>query len=928
MGATALQAAVEVRTRRLSRVRATPAAFAVERLRFRRAPLAAAVVWLGFGIGLERSAYQPAVVLAAALVLLGGLVGAALGWARRVAWVPVAGVWIVLGMAAAEWRTSPGLGTVNAYADGLQREVRGRVVRVRTLPARVAGPEVDRVEAWEAAEETVEDSGGALSVDVAVERLERVTPDWAELVPASGIVRLTLYAGKGALPALECGQEVAGALRLWGLDRFNDPGAWQYADYLAGQGISVRASAAAAALRVIGREPPGWRCRLQAAQAWASARLLGYVESGVNRGLPGAARLNLVDARMLAAMLFGDRMGLDQALRTGFERTGTFHLFVVSGLHIALLAGGILWGLRRMRVPEWAATLVTIAAAAGYAALTGLGQPAQRSLGMVSVFLVARLLSRGRDSLQALGAAGVAMLVWDPASAFEAGFQMTALAVVAIAGIGRPLAERWFLSYGRAAGEVFRARRMRLDARLGQLRLTLEMLGEGLAEVWGWTWLRNAPGWTVRGVVWTAELALLGIVTELVMALPMAMYFHRAALFALPANMVVLPVIAVLAPAAVGTFVGSLVSPWVAVAPGAATALLLHGVTGVIGRISGLAAADWRVCGPSWEVGGGVLVVLGGVCWAVRRHKRWALVGAAVLPGVALAVLWPRGVDRRVGVLEVTALDVGQGDAVVVVGPGGRVMLVDAGGPVGRGASEVVAGFDVGEEVVAPYLWSRGVSRLDVVVLTHAHTDHMGGMPAVLRDLRPRELWVGPAQPRSGLYRALLAEADQLGITVRRLAAEDALRWDGMDVYGLSPAVGYGNPGAPRNDDSLVLRMQYGQSSVLLEGDAERASEAGMVARGLGAVTLLKVGHHGSNTSSTEGFLAAARPVDAVVSDGRRNSFGHPKAETIARIAAKGTHLFRVDELGATTFYLSADGKIREKTGLGELPAHGLPSPH
>jgi competence protein ComEC len=296
---------------------------------------------------------------------------------------------------------------------------------------------------------------------------------------------------------------------------------------------------------------------------------------------------------------------------------------------------------------------------------------------------------------------------------------------------------------------------------------------------------------------------------------------------------------------------------------------------------------------------------------------------ACALPGIAALVLWPEPVVRTARALEVTALDVGQGDSLVVVGPTGKTMLVDAGGPIGRnGAAETVAssGFDVGEEVVSAYLWSRRVRRLDVVVLTHAHTDHMGGMPAVLRNFRPRELWVG-IDPGSALYRALLAEAARLGIRVRHLAADDALRWDGVDVYALSPEVSYRNAGAPRNDDSLVLRMQFGRASALLEGDAERPSELAMVAAGrVKAVTLLKVGHHGSNTSSTAEFLAAAAPEDAVVSAGRGNSFGHPRAEAIARIAGEGTHLFRVDEFGATSFFLTADGKVREAAGFGELP--------
>jgi competence protein ComEC len=261
-------------------------------------------------------------------------------------------------------------------------------------------------------------------------------------------------------------------------------------------------------------------------------------------------------------------------------------------------------------------------------------------------------------------------------------------------------------------------------------------------------------------------------------------------------------------------------------------------------------------------------------------------------------------------VLEVTALDVGQGDSLFAVNPEGGSMLVDAGGPIGGfGAAEVVTSFDVGEEVVSPYLWSRRLRTVDVLVLTHAHTDHMGGMPAVLENFRPRELWVG-VDPHSALYAALLAQAQRLGVRVRHVHAGDQMKWGSVDVKVLAPGATYSNPNSPRNDDSVVLRLQSGQASALLEGDAERPSEEAMVAAGFGPVTLLKVGHHGSKTSSTPDFLHMAHPAYAVVSDGRGNPFGHPRAEVITRFAEAGTRLYRIDEMGLTTFLLAPGGAV------------------
>jgi competence protein ComEC len=311
--------------------------------------------------------------------------------------------------------------------------------------------------------------------------------------------------------------------------------------------------------------------------------------------------------------------------------------------------------------------------------------------------------------------------------------------------------------------------------------------------------------------------------------------------------------------------------------------------------VAALAVAAWAFC-----------------CWAVRQSRAWTWIAVLVLPAVVAMVLWPEPALVSHGLLEVTAIDVGQGDSILVVGPDGRTMLVDAGGPVGglTETAEATSRFDVGEEVVSPYLWSRRFRRLDVLALSHAHSDHMGGMPAVMRNFRPRELWVS-IDPDSEAYRALLVEAKELGVVVRHFYAGDRVAWDGVEVTMLAPQKGYTNGGEPVNDDSLVMRMRYGKASVLLEGDAQSASEEAMLASGrLRPVTLLKVGHHGSKTSTTPEFFRAVAPEDALVSVGKGNTFGHPRFEVIERIAEAHTRLYRTDEFGLTTFLLGRDGGI------------------
>ncbi len=915
----------------------------VEALEFRRAPVLMAACWFAIGEAMTRH-WLPASVLVIAMVLLYALILLALRYSLRVALFPLAAIWIANGFWCAQMQPAPSTQqSLLSYADGLSRTVVGRVVRVRELPPEAPAKDRDNEPGWWAGKEEAEaeSAAGAISLDLQVEAIEYLTPDISRLVPMSGGVRVNIVADKAlpgemekfhALPPFHCGDVIEAPMRLREPERYHDPGAWQYADYLLAQGLGAHATVRASKIKFLGNDvgtlpaddgvqllqKRNWsaeiQCRAYAAQSWASSRISRYVTSRANRSLPAPLRLNASDAGTLNAMLFGDRVGLNQSLRAGFERTGSFHLFVVSGMHVALLAGIIFWLMRRLRLSEWMATLVTLAFTSGYAVLTGFGAPVQRALFMTAVFLIARLLSRDRNALNALGAAALAVLIWSPDALFGASFQMTFLAIMAIAGIAVPLGERSFLPYAHAARKL---EAPWLDIAFSppqqQFRVMLRLWSEAFEQAFG-RWSRNLPPAAVRCSLWTLELALIGLVVEMVMVLPMAIYFHRATMFALPTNMLSVPLVAILAPIAIITFCVMLLNPWAAMLPGAPTALLLHGVTNVIGRVSHVHAANLRVPAPAWWIAALAVASWALCCWAVRRSRGWAWLAAGLLPAVLAMVLWPEPPLLQPKTLEVTAIDVGQGDSIFVAGPNGKTMLIDAGGPVG-GLNEVAAAssrFDVGEDVVSPYLWSRRIRRLDILVLSHAHSDHMGGMPAVMRNFLPRELWVS-IDPDSEAYRALLAEARELGITVRHFYAGAHITWDGTQITVLAPQPGYRNVGEPVNDDSLVLRMQYGRASVLLEGDAEAPSENAMLASGrMEPVTLLKVGHHGSKTSTTPAFLAAADPKEAVISVGKGNTFGHPRFEVLERIEDAHARLFRTDEFGLTTFLLDRDGGIRE----------------
>ncbi len=915
----------------------------VEPLRFRRAPLLAAAVCFALGESLTKlppPTPRPTSLLLLAVVALFALTLLTLRRAIRLAVLPVTALWIAAGLWAAQLEPAPPPQTaLLAYADGLSRTVQARVLRVRTLPPRTQHSDaIDNADfdpdQWDESTEAAENAPPALSIDLALTSIEDVTPDTARMVPITGGVRATVLAGNSPQSQVQfhCGDLVEVPLRLRAPERYRDPGAWQYADYLLDQGIAATANVHADR---IATQPPATaaasatvQCRVFAAQSWAAARLLAYTSSAANRRLPSQIRLTPEDAGMLNAMLFGDRSRLTHALRLGFERTGSFHLFVVSGMHVALLAGLLFWFARRLHLGEIPATVLTLALVSAYALLTGFGVPVQRALLMTAVFLIARLLSRERNTLNALGAAALAVLIGAPRALFEASFQMTFLAIVAIAGIAMPLGERTFLPYLRATRNL---RNLWNDPRLlprhAQFRVKLRFWSEACARH------LHLPARTlpmlIRLTLRAAELALIGIIAETVMVLPMALYFHRATVFALPANMLSIPLVGVLLPLGLATFLASLLNSWLAALPGAALAFLLHWITAAIQHIGHAQAADLRVPGPTLAHALAAAACFAFCCWAVRQSRPWAFAAIIALPLAAAIVLWPSPPAVHPGQFEVTAIDVGQGDSLLVVSPTGGAMLVDAGGPTGAAANAENAaglgsensGFDVGEEVVSPYLWSRQFRRLDVVALTHAHSDHMGGMPAVLRNFRPRELWVA-VDPDSQPYRALLAEAAQLGITVRHLRAGDHMEWNSVAISVLAPTPAYENPGPPVNNDSLVLHMQFGQASALLEGDAEAPSEHAMAdaARSgrsapIGPDTLLKVGHHGSRTSTTPEFLSLVAPRDAVISVGAQNTFGHPRPEILGRLADAHARLFRTDQFGFTTFLLSRDGGIAALTG-------------
>ena len=704
-------------------------------------------------------------------------------------------------------------------------------------------------------------------------------------------VRVTLYLKEGeAPPGFAYGNRVEVDARVRRPKNFGNPGAFDYEGYLARRQIRWLASAnGAGAVQVLpGECGSRWRSWLFALRGAAFDRIDRLYEN------------DSYSAGMMRGVLLGDSSRMEKVWTESFRRTGTYHALVISGLHVAVLAATLYGILRLCFVPELAALILTAITAWLYAGVSGADPPVVRAAGGYTLYMLGRYFYRRGRVLNLLAAVGLVFLVVDPTSLFDASFQLSFLAVAAIGALAAPVLERTSQPVAAALkGLGDGGRDPSFATRAAQWRVELRLAAETIA-----LWTRMPRRFVypmfagaVRLAVWCWDLMVISAAVQIALILPMAYYFHRVSLSGLSANLLIVPAMSLFVPAGFA----ALFTGW---RPLAWLANLLLAFSRRVAEFHARLEPDWRTPDPPFWLALLFVAALLGLAMAMamgRRRMGWAL-AAAVLALAAVTVWRPFAPLLPAGEMELTAIDVGQGDSLFLVFPDRTTMLVDAGGiPVfgNRKPSRM----DVGEDVVSPYLWRRSLRRLDYVVASHLHADHAGGLPAVIGNFKPRELWLSRTADCPE-WNAIARAAAAAGTHVRIVRAGDRFHFGGATVTALWPTADHLSRPQPENNDSLVLHASYGAHSFLLTGDAEHSAERFLQPP---RSTVLKIAHHGSRTSTSSHLLDAVRPAYAVISVGEGNVYRNPHPDTIERLAWTSTAIYRTDVDGAVT--ISTDGR-------------------
>jgi len=671
-------------------------------------------------------------------------------------------------------------------------------------------------------------------------------------------------------------------------------------------------------------------------------------------------------AGVLQAALLGNRYALSRASAERFREGGTFHVLVISGLHISFIGGLVLLLMRRVTARRaWQAAVPCVVLWL-YTVAVGAEASVVRAALMFTMVVLAPVFGRRGATLNALGGAALALLVYHPADLFDPSFQLTFLSVLGIVALAWPLVERL-----RAVGEW---RPTRATPRPPACPRWFRVLGESLfwsERAWRRESARNVYSyrlfksgaalrlerWRVQRLVRYAFGALVVSASVQVLMLPLfVVYFHRVSLASLLLNIFVGALMA-------ATSIGALAAMLVASVSDSASAPLVW----LVERLNWLmtysvepfARAGVASLRPSEYTGRAALIyVLYYAPLAVlllclarwrplqpaarapeedahahrritRRRITLRLAWACAVVCLLLVVLHPFSAVQTRGRLRLDLLDVGQGDAALLTFPNGATLLVDAGGRAqfstrAGDAEDESAQFErdargIGEAVVSEYLWWRGLARVDYIAATHAHADHMSGLNDIAHNFGVRAALLGRADEDQAEFARLAATLRRERVPVELIGRGDRLKFGAATVDVLwPPRAGADAQPLSENNDSLVLRVRYGSRAFLLTGDIERDAETALLAAEDDLRSdVVKVAHHGSRTSSTGSFVAAVRPSIAVISVGHTSPFGHPDKGVVSRWQSAGAQVLQTGRRGTIT--VSTDGTdLRVETFVRE----------
>lgn len=563
-----------------------------------------------------------------------------------------------------------------------------------------------------------------------------------------------------------------------------------------------------------------------------------------NFASPQDPRQLTAEGAVLETLLLGGRGRLSPETTQALQKTGLFHLFAISGAHIGMISFMLFGLMKVLRLPVRFSYGCLIVLLVLYALLVEGRASVVRAIIMSIAFLLGKLLWKDTHLLNTIGLSGFVILLFNPFQLFDSGFQLTFAATLSI-----------ILFYPKI--------------------------------------MPYLPGLPLKiGEMFTMSLTAQAGVFPLI-----AVMFNRIIFSGLLLNLLGIPLVAVIMAAGYLFLPLAFLGPVIARPAAAGIAFLIRTFMGSTHLLDRFAFFSYRIPTPPAFVVAGYFLFLLLLLLPPRLFKIRRAAMAGFFLFFLLLILYPFPATSRD--FKLTFIDVGQGDCVLVEFPGRKKMLIDGGGfPTGS--------FDVGESVVSPFLWNKGIKKLDYLVLTHPHPDHANGLPAVARNFRVGEFWEAFSPPDDAKYaefKTSLGDVPQKR-TFRGFSRQE----EGVRIRVLFPPEG-SSPVAPAdNDRSLVMRVSFGATAVLLPADIGANAEAEILSFGDEIKSdVFKSPHHGSATSSSEAFLRAVAPDVIVISVGRGNRFGFPQPEILGRYRTAGARVYRTDLHGAVE--ISSDGK-------------------